>query len=104
SAKIPLPPIPSLFPYATLFRSCGGDKMPGMLVEPRHKRSNTLELFSTEPGAEKPAINPTEDHTLPRFGYPCCGYAGDEHSITGRDRKSTRLNSSHVSISYAVFC
>src|SRR5699024_12567655 len=29
-----------------------------------------------------------------------CGHAGDER----RDRKSTRLNSSHVSISYAVFC
>src|SRR5256885_16947961 len=30
---------------------------------------------------------------------PCC-----EISFTGRDRKSTRLNSSHLVISYAVFC
>src|SRR5690625_5150260 len=29
---------------------------------------------------------------------------GDYKSQTGRDRKSTRLNSSHVAISYAVFC
>src|SRR5690606_40589595 len=38
-----------------------------------------------------------------RGGYPCpCGF----HSIFRRcsDRKSTRLNSSHVKISYAVFC
>src|SRR5699024_11557788 len=28
----------------------------------------------------------------------------DESMLTGEDRKSTRLNSSHVSISYAVFC
>src|SRR5271157_5159167 len=27
-----------------------------------------------------------------------------QHSLVGRDRKSTRLNSSHVRISYAVFC
>src|SRR5439155_23965220 len=30
--------------------------------------------------------------------------AAPEHSPVGRDRKSTRLNSSHVAISYAVFC
>src|SRR5699024_12391831 len=31
-------------------------------------------------------------------------YAQDKMSLAGIDRKSTRLNSSHVSISYAVFC
>src|SRR5699024_12556046 len=30
--------------------------------------------------------------------------AGRDHRLPGSDRKSTRLNSSHVSISYAVFC
>src|SRR5437868_12082728 len=35
----------------------------------------------------------------------CCDAANPSHAATGRrDRKSTRLNSSHVSISYAVFC
>src|SRR5699024_12377101 len=29
---------------------------------------------------------------------------GDSHALAEQDRKSTRLNSSHVSISYAVFC
>src|SRR5690348_17631702 len=32
------------------------------------------------------------------------GRAGDRRTTTHRDRKSTRLNSSHPSISYAVFC
>src|SRR5215469_18296920 len=39
---------------------------------------------------------------------PRCGYPGSSPKDTtrtpGRDRKSTRLNSSHVEISYAVFC
>src|SRR5690606_41931274 len=29
---------------------------------------------------------------------------GEQHALTALDRKSTRLNSSHVKISYAVFC
>src|SRR5438477_4973867 len=32
------------------------------------------------------------------------GDVGDDRGIRNRDRKSTRLNSSHMSISYAVFC
>src|SRR5690625_6562854 len=32
------------------------------------------------------------------------GIAGDRFAVRNRDRKSTRLNSSHVAISYAVFC
>src|SRR5207249_5905659 len=36
---------------------------------------------------------------------PCLiRYEGNDGDLTQRDRKSTRLNSSHVSISYAVFC
>src|SRR3989442_3044673 len=33
-----------------------------------------------------------------------CSWPGCRHSCTSSDRKSTRLNSSHVRISYAVFC
>src|SRR5690625_6227584 len=36
-------------------------------------------------------------------GYPICLYRNGEDDYTA-DRKSTRLNSSHVAISYAVFC
>src|SRR5207253_10178125 len=37
------------------------------------------------------------------FSFEICGRLG-KLEITGLDRKSTRLNSSHVAISYAVFC
>src|SRR5207249_7477250 len=40
----------------------------------------------------------------PASGTEIIKELGEEHVRTGRDRKSTRLNSSHVSISYAVFC
>src|SRR5690625_6225892 len=44
---------------------------------------------------------------IERFGEPAlelgCG-DGDPHPSSRADRKSTRLNSSHVAISYAVFC
>src|SRR5690625_5514938 len=62
------PPIPTLFPYTTLFRS------------------------NPPP---TPAPHPTEATPPPTDSH--------EHS-TAQDRKSTRLNSSHVAISYAVFC
>src|SRR5436309_7052264 len=39
----------------------------------------------------------------PACPYSCCPRPGRRAKIT-RDRKSTRLNSSHVKISYAVFC
>src|SRR5699024_1187742 len=50
------------------------------------------------------------DLVICRFGGEAGGSGGDHdrrdlgHFLAGRDRKSTRLNSSHVSISYAVFC
>src|SRR5207253_9729449 len=39
-----------------------------------------------------------------RFSRPAVGGAAEEGGDGMRDRKSTRLNSSHVAISYAVFC
>src|SRR5207249_10340127 len=39
-----------------------------------------------------------------RLGVVDVAVADDRHVLAERDRKSTRLNSSHVSISYAVFC
>src|SRR5947208_11605843 len=75
------PPRSTLFPYTTLFRS-------GTL----HVRSDAVfEGYAT--GEDVPG----------RDGYLSMGDEGhlDEE---GRDRKSTRLNSSHQIISYAVFC
>src|SRR5438552_4833430 len=71
------PPRSTLFPYTTLFRS-----------------RDTPTLF---PG---PGSDP---HRLPGAGL---GVGGDplHHPAMAGDRKSTRLNSSHQIISYAVFC
>src|SRR3989442_5645346 len=43
--------------------------------------------------------------TRPHPLRPCCGVTASwQHGLSWLDRKSTRLNSSHVRISYAVFC
>src|SRR5699024_12551473 len=83
-----LPPRSILFPYTTLFRSVLG---PARGARTRRRRSCT-----GRPGcgsARAPAIAHGHWGTRPRAG-----------SRQRPDRKSTRLNSSHVSISYAVFC
>src|SRR5437773_7367566 len=73
---LPPPPTPTLFPYTTLFRSASA--------------------FGPAPCANSgrpPPFPPTTSRaarsTAPEFA---------------QDRKSTRLNSSHITISYAVFC
>src|SRR2546426_6676351 len=71
------PPRSTLFPYTTLFRSIDGDDR----VRAREHRA----LDDVEPDAAR---------------------AEDRDRLPGlhADRKSTRLNSSHLVISYAVFC
>src|SRR5439155_24545789 len=72
------PPRSTLFPYTTLFRSSAG----------RH--------FGYEQSGASPS-----DPDLPIRSPLCpCGQVPQ----ASEDRKSTRLNSSHVAISYAVFC
>src|SRR5690625_6969388 len=73
------PPSSTPFPYTTLFRS----DLPGG----RGGRSCSRGRRAGAAGR------------LPERAAPAGGSQG-----TGRDRKSTRLNSSHVAISYAVFC
>src|SRR3712207_8304096 len=72
------PPRSTLFPYTTLFRSF-------RLARQRHP------VLLVEPGPECPWNGPAG-------ALQPCGAA------RRRDRKSTRLNSSHANISYAVFC
>src|SRR5437660_7183146 len=79
-----LPPISTLFPYTTLFRSYAYDfqsnKIPGEPPGEAYWRDvGTIDAFWE-------ANMDLRADTLPL------------------DRKSTRLNSSHVAISYAVFC
>src|SRR3989442_4419592 len=84
------PPRSTLFPYTTLFRS--GGHCPGAGGSDFHR-----ETEGNPPLRDRRRIRRRGDfHTSRRH------LAGD----AGRpaDRKSTRLNSSHVRISYAVFC
>src|SRR5256885_3073295 len=90
------PPRSTLFPYTTLFRSQRevaarlaaqpGDADYGRLGVMLAPQVRVERLFDVGPGAFQPA---------PRVWSAV---------VRLRDRKSTRLNSSHLVISYAVFC
>src|SRR5205085_11640355 len=93
---IPRPPRPTLFPYTTLFRS------PSILAYLRE----TAEAYGID---RKIRFG----HRIERASFSSKGArwtvtVRDDRSEscdrTRRDRKSTRLNSSHSQISYAVFC
>src|SRR5438034_6049901 len=71
------PPRSTLFPYTTLFRS--------------HHVQSWQHVYVCKAGSSRQYGNGSE-----------CGW--HIHSFGIRDRKSTRLNSSHTVISYAVFC
>src|SRR3712207_7337384 len=89
------PPRSTLFPYTTLFRSNTG-------------------IFCFDGGALRDALdaitpdNAQGEYYLPDVlpvmrtrGQRVAAHVVDDHAL---DRKSTRLNSSHANISYAVFC
>src|SRR5438034_8058363 len=78
------PPRSTLFPYTTLFRS---------LITRWHREPR-------ESAGQPPAAWHTHDRQAARCR--CEPYSSVAPSA--RDRKSTRLNSSHTVISYAVFC
>src|SRR5436853_3546231 len=82
------PPRSTLFPYTTLFRSAEEDHL-GALVPLRMVEER--EVVDGRHGRE---AQPERD-----------GVVGAVPDVTFlEDRKSTRLNSSHLGISYAVFC
>src|SRR3712207_7801802 len=90
------PPRSTLFPYTTLFRS-DLSGLPAIAIEslleghvlPNRAeplgRTDVLRQLSAEIIVEVPSCEPRQE-------------------IMAQDRKSTRLNSSHANISYAVFC
>src|SRR5437660_8027774 len=74
------PPRSTLFPYTTLFRSCNASK-----------------------GVE--SIDYIDRQAMAiAIDLPMAKNGSASASSSALDRKSTRLNSSHVAISYAVFC
>src|SRR2546430_13209985 len=87
------PPRSTLFPYTTLFRSRVGLD-PGLVLIPalawnrRRQRGDVVVVLDVD-----------------RKGVDLSlGGRGGIRAVAMRDRKSTRLNSSHSQISYAVFC
>src|SRR5207249_11894067 len=93
-------PLPPLFPYTTLFRSQAAARKkispPGyflLFVTPA-ERNSSCASFSRS-GTASPCTGTFVVAIAESAATPVC---------LNSDRKSTRLNSSHVSISYAVFC
>src|SRR3712207_8602369 len=76
------PPRSTLFPYTTLFRS---DRRVEEIEHPLAGRARRVERSALDQRLERA---PVDDLRIGALG----------------DRKSTRLNSSHANISYAVFC
>src|SRR5687768_17673682 len=90
------PPRSTLFPYTTLFRSYRGTMISGRLAY----AVGITEAFARH---EEPGLSPERLAVMPHtFGNARIAY--DLSGGLPTDRKSTRLNSSHGYISYAVFC
>src|SRR5690606_41357914 len=80
------PPSSTLFPYTTLFRSNSARP-------------------AAEPEGDGEGVKVAEEGPSSRIGEEPCSVANASRPyVLWADRKSTRLNSSHVKISYAVFC
>src|SRR5206468_11362467 len=95
SILLPRPPTSPLFPYTTLFRSSRTmDRAPSSAVS-SSERSISVPV-SAAPACSRRSIAPSSSDRRP--------VATDPVRDRRRDRKSTRLNSSHDQISYAVFC
>src|SRR5256886_12422960 len=92
------PPRSTLFPYTTLFRSNTGDAF-------ALARFNARRLFRRRAGGGVWSVRDSApcqpDHR--RYGDQYAGVRANT-LLLQKDRKSTRLNSSHSQISYAVFC
>src|SRR5438874_8305307 len=83
------PPRSTLFPYTTLFRS---DHLAGIAAQRLSQPSFDRRAGSRRDGGWQ-GLLPGQQHSRLRH-----------RGLGKEDRKSTRLNSSHVEISYAVFC
>src|SRR5207249_12295201 len=94
SQLLPRPPSPTLFPYTTLFRS------PTHPVPHPRRRPGSRACATRSARSDRGSAALGRHSALRRPPAP----PARPPRPSPRDRKSTRLNSSHVSISYAVFC
>src|SRR5688500_19725935 len=87
------PPSPPLFPYTTLFRSPAPAIVGFCICTPKYTSSRRLAAtYHHDCAASRRTVAPSRHRRT------------TSNSRNGADRKSTRLNSSHLVISYAVFC
>src|SRR5207253_7762699 len=97
--RIPPPPRSTLFPYTTLFRSPTQDQ---------RKSAALSDVGHALPQLDTRVLDQRIEFR-PRITSVAALWSGDGDvvivaDLQAQDRKSTRLNSSHVAISYAVFC
>src|SRR2546428_4989568 len=85
------PPRSTLFPYTTLFRSPNRDGMKGAYLGPEFPADEIAAYLRSVGAVYERLERHPQTASMPR-------------SRQRGDRKSTRLNSSHDQISYAVFC
>src|SRR5687768_18174285 len=90
------PPRSTLFPYTTLFRS----------LPPEHIAERVMKYEKHLHGQLTSTLHELERLQARRGGLPVAPpvVADVQVTVAAGDRKSTRLNSSHGYISYAVFC
>src|SRR5256885_5357807 len=98
---IRLPPISTLFPYTTLFRSLHrNDDQAAILCQTLHFACHIATRHHVKDHVHPPAFGDALHLRGKVLGTVVDGMVGTQLE----DRKSTRLNSSHLVISYAVFC
>src|SRR3712207_8622688 len=92
------PPRPTLCPHTTLFRATH--------VIPKRRAKQYLRLQTIPEGEPREALSALLAHPNIRDDLKARVRTAVERQLerTTSDRKSTRLNSSHANISYAVFC
>src|SRR5207248_10505696 len=89
---IPRPPRSTLFPYTTLFRSSQAANVAAAFVAAASRQPSRIAVCQ---GRKTMTYGELSDRSLA---------LAKRLIASGLDRKSTRLNSSHRTISYAVFC
>src|SRR3712207_7441983 len=93
------PPRSTLFPYTTLFRSEAEALFGGVLPDLNWGSISSGEHISTQLASSEQESSVTGERSGGQ--KPAAHVRGSRSRV---DRKSTRLNSSHANISYAVFC
>src|SRR5690606_41613453 len=103
SLMISGPPSATRFPYTTLFRSArrGAVRGPRGSRQPEGAARHSSEV---QYGHAASRLRCRRSRAAQRGTWRAAVAEDRRHVYASQDRKSTRLNSSHVKISYAVFC